>query len=87
MQTRHRLELFNPYSQAMQVKLRFSNTQATKNPANLTPTLNGQALPVQPINTNLQTVELTLTLQPGLNDLTLKNAAPVNYGGIVVSKI
>ncbi len=80
-----RLELFNPYQQPMSVKLRFSNTQAVKSPANLTPTLNGQTLPAQQVNTGLQPVELSLTLRPGLNDLTLKNDTPVSYGTIVFS--
>ncbi|MBN9388387.1 MAG: hypothetical protein J0I20_10075 [Chloroflexi bacterium] len=80
-----RLELFNPYQQPLQVKLSFSKTQSTKGPTNLAPTLNGQALPARTVSPDLQTVELSLTLQPGLNDLTLKNDSPVYYGTIVIS--
>ena len=79
-----RLELFNPYTQPMTVKIRFNNVQATKSPTTLTPTLNGQTLGGQKVNTSLQTVELSLTLRPGLNDLTLKNDSPVNYGTVTV---
>lgn len=83
--TQARLELFNPYQQPVTVKLRVNSAQATKSPAKLTPSLNGQALAEQTIDTTLKPLELSLTLKPGLNDVIFKNSGPVNYGVIVVS--
>ena len=77
-----RLALFNPYPQPVSLKLRFSNSQAVKGPAKLSPSLNGQALAEQTVDTTLKPLELSLTLKPGLNDLLLKNSGPVNYGQI-----
>ena len=77
-----RLALFNPYDKAFSIKLRVSSSQAIKGQAKLTPSLNGQAQPEQTIDTGLKPLEFTLTLQPGLNDLMLKNSGPVYYGQI-----
>jgi hypothetical protein len=77
-----RLALFNPHSQPVTIRVHISNSQAAKGPVTLTPDLNGQPLAGQNLDTTLKPLELTMTLQPGLNDLIFKQSGPVYYGQI-----
>jgi hypothetical protein len=73
-----RLALFNPYRQPLKLTLKMPVRAAA--PTSLNILLAGQSQTEAQIGTNPGEISVTITLQPGLNDVTLRPGAPVWVG-------
>ena len=80
-----RLQLFNPYPQPLKVNLKATSVGATQ-PGKLTASLNGQTLGQTDLTSPPAPLNLSFTLQPGLNELVLQSAGAVTLGPISLLK-
>ncbi|HEX2912407.1 MAG TPA: hypothetical protein VH186_16480 [Chloroflexia bacterium] len=74
-----RMSLFNPYSQAMPVKITVPVRPAAAS-VKIKIGLNGNQLTEQNIAGSGASLSFNLTLKPGLNELTFNTTTPLNFG-------